>query len=88
MKELISDKDIFIQALLGERDQLFQENSRLKSKLEDHTDVESLKSSYEETISHQKQKIISLEQQVAYLQRRVWAVQRTFYQRGSPSAPA
>ena len=29
--------------------------------------VELLKSSYEETISHQKQKIISLEHQVAYL---------------------
>ncbi len=31
-----------------------------------------LESSYEETISHQKQKIISLEHQVAYLQRRIW----------------
>lgn len=72
MEELTSDKDSFIQALLAERDRLFQENSRLKSKLEDKTDVESLKSSYEETISHQQQKIISLEHQVAYLQRRMW----------------
>lgn len=72
MEELTSDKDSFIQALLAERDRLFQENSRLKSKLEDKTDVESLKSSYEETINHQQQKIISLEHQVAYLQRRVW----------------
>ncbi|MFS2613164.1 IS66 family transposase [Phocaeicola dorei] len=59
-------------AFLAERDRLFQENSRLRSKLEDHTDVELLKSSYEETLSHQKQKIISLEHQVAYLQRRIW----------------
>lgn len=72
MGGLISDKDSFIQALLAERDRLFQENSRLKSKLEDKTDVESLKSSYEETISHQQQKILSLEHQVAYLQRRIW----------------
>ncbi len=72
MEELTGDKDSFIQALLAERDRLFQENSRLKSKLEDKTDVESLKSSYEETINHQKQKINSLEQQVAYLQRRIW----------------
>lgn len=72
MEELTSDKDSFIQALLTERDRLFQENSRLKSKLEDKTDVESLKSSYEETINYQKQKINSLEQQVAYLQRRIW----------------
>lgn len=72
MEELTSDKDSFIQALLAERDRLFQENSRLKSKLEDKTNVESLKSSYEETINHQQQKIISLEHQVAYLQRRVW----------------
>lgn len=72
MEELTSDKDSFIQALLAERDRLFQENSRLKSKLEDKTDVDSLKTSYEETISHQQQKIISLEHQVAYLQRRIW----------------
>lgn len=72
MEALTSDKDSFIQALLAERDRLFQENSRLKSKLEDKTDVESLKSSYEETISHQQQKILSLEHQVAYLQRRIW----------------
>lgn len=67
MVELTSDKDSFIQALLAERDRLFQENSRLKSKLEDKTDLDSLKTSYEETISHQQQKIISLEHQVAYL---------------------
>lgn len=72
MEELPSDKDSFIQALLAERDRLFQENSRLKSKLEGKTDVESLKSSYEDTINHQQQKIISLEHQVAYLQRRIW----------------
>ena len=53
MEELTSDKDSFIQALLTERDRLLQENSRLKSKLEDKTDVESLKSSYEETINYQ-----------------------------------
>ena len=72
MEELSSDKDLFLQALLAERDRLFQENSRLKCKLEDRADVELLKSSYEKTISHQKEKIISLEQQVAYLQRRMW----------------
>lgn len=72
MEELTSNKDSFIQALLAERDRLFQENSRLKSKLEDKTDIDSLKSSYEETINHQQQKILSLEHQVAYLQRRIW----------------
>ena len=72
MEDLTSDKDSFIQALLAERDRLFQENSRLKSKLEDKTNIDSLKSSYEETISHQQQKILSLEHQVAYLQRRIW----------------
>lgn len=72
MEELSSDKDLFVQALLAERDRLFQENSRLKCKLGDRVDAESLKSSYEKTISHQKEKIISLEQQVAYLQRRMW----------------
>jgi transposase len=61
-----------IHLLLEKCDRLYQENSLLKGKLEDRTDVDALKSSYEQTISHQREKIVSLESQVAYLKRRVW----------------
>lgn len=51
---------------------MYQENQRLKGKLEDCTDVDALKSFYEQTISLQKDKILTLESQVAYLNRRLW----------------
>lgn len=61
-----------LNILLDRCDRLYQENSLLKGKLEDRTDVEALKSGYEQTIARQNEKIISLESQVAYLKRRVW----------------
>jgi len=72
MAENADDKDTFIQALLEERDRMFQEMQRLKGKLQGHTDVEQVKASYEKTIDTQQIKISKLEQQVAYLQRRLW----------------
>ncbi len=61
-----------INLLLEKCDRQYQEIQLLKGKLEDHTDVDALKSSYEQTISGQQEKIISLESQMAYLKRRVW----------------
>ncbi len=40
-------------------------------KHEDRTDVDALKSSYEQTISLKDEKILDLEKQVAYLKRRI-----------------
>ena len=45
-----------IQALLAERDRLFQKNSLLRSKLKNKMDKESPKSSCEDTINHQQQR--------------------------------
>jgi len=61
-----------LNILLDRCDHLYQENSLLKGKLEDRTDVDALKSGYEQTIARQNEKIISLESQIAYLKRRVW----------------
>jgi len=69
------DKEIsteLLNTLLENTDRLYQQNSLLKSKLEDRTDVDALKSTYEQTISELEQKIFTLESQVAYLKKRIW----------------
>lgn len=72
MQENKETSDKLIQTLLENTDRLYQQNSQLKSKLEDRTDVDALKYNYEKTISDLEEKIFSLESQVAYLKRRVW----------------
>lgn len=61
-----------LELLLEKCDRLYQENMLLKGKLEDRTDVDALKTSYEQTISRKDEKILDLEKQVAYLRRRIW----------------
>lgn len=61
-----------LQVLLERCDLQYQEIQRLKGQLSEGTDVGSLKSSYEHTIASQRDKILSLEKQVAYLSRRIW----------------
>lgn len=72
MQENNENTDELLLVLLDKCDRQYQEIQRLKSKLEDRTDVDALQSSYEQTISLQKEKILSLESQVAYLNRRLW----------------
>ena len=72
MQENKETSDKLFQTLLENTDRLYQQNSQLKSKLEDRTDVDALKYNYEKTISDLEEKIFSLESQVAYLKRRVW----------------
>ena len=72
MQKNDKNTDELLQVLLDKCDHLYQENQRLKSKLADRTDVDALKSSYEQTITSQQEKILSLESQVAYLKRRMW----------------
>lgn len=61
-----------LQVLLERCDLQYQEIQRLKGQLSEGVDVGSLKSSYEHTIASQRDKILSLEKQVAYLSRRIW----------------
>ena len=72
MQENKETSDKLLQTLLENTDRLYQQNSQLKSKLEDRTDVDALKSTYEKTISNLEEKISTLESQVAYLKRRIW----------------
>ena len=64
--------DAFIQALLEERDKLFQQNARLKSQLDSYAEVEAMKASYEKTINNKDIEIRSLKEQVERLLRQVW----------------
>lgn len=72
MQENKETSDKLLQTILENNDRLYQQNSQLKSKLEDRTDVDALKSTYEKTISSLEEKIFTLESQVAYLKRRIW----------------
>ena len=72
MQENKENPNELLELLLGKCDHLYQENMLLKGKLEDRTDVDALKTSYEQTISLKDEKILDLEKQVAYLKRRIW----------------
>ena len=72
MQENTENPNELLELLLEKCDRLYQENMLLKGKLEDRTDVDALKSSYEQTISLKDEKILKLEDEVAYLRRRIW----------------
>ena len=72
MQENKENPNELLDLLLEKCDRLYQENMLLKGKLEDRTDVDALKTSYEQTISKKDEKILDLEKQVAYLRRRIW----------------
>ena len=62
----------FVQLLLEKSDGLFRETIRLKSHIKDLKGLDEKKSSYEQTITEQREKILSLESQVEYLKHRLW----------------
>jgi transposase len=72
MEEQSEQTAALLQALLERCDLQYQEIQRLKGRLSEGVNVDVLKSSYEHTIATQKDKILSLEKQVAYLNRRIW----------------
>lgn len=72
MQENKENSNELLELLLEKCDRLYQENMLLKGKLEDRTDVDALKTSYEQTISKKDEKILDLEKQVAYQRRRIW----------------
>ena len=61
MQENNENTDELLRVLLDKCDHLYQENQLLRSKLDDRTDVDALKFSYEKTLSLQNDKILSLE---------------------------
>ena len=72
MQENKENPNELLELLLEKCDRLYQENMLLKGKLEDRTDVDAFKSSYEKTLSEKDTRIVDLEKQVAYLRRRIW----------------
>jgi transposase len=72
MQEIKENPNELLELLLEKCDHQYQEIQLLKGKLEDRTDVDALKSSYEHTISLKDEKILKLEDEVAYLRRRIW----------------
>ena len=72
MQENKDNSNELLELLLEKCDCQYREIQLLKGKLEDRTDVDALKFSYEQTISLKDEKILDLEKQVAYLKRRIW----------------
>ena len=84
MQENKENPNELLELLLEKCDRLYQENMLLKGKLEDRTDVDALKSSYEKTLSEKDTRIVDLEKQVASLRRRIWGKSSERYIQADP----
>ena len=76
---MTAEDEVFLQAILEERDRLFRETSRLKSQLASYENIESTITSYtqqlnqkDETINQLDQTINKLKRQVESLLRKIW----------------
>ena len=72
MQEIPENTDKLLDLLLEKCDLQYQEIQRLQGKLADRTDVDALKSGYEQAIQEKDERILDLEKQVAFLRRRIW----------------
>lgn len=72
MQEPPENTDKLLDLLLEKCDLQYQEIQQLQGKLADRTDVDALKSGYEQAIREKDEKILDLEKQVAFLRRRIW----------------
>ena len=84
MQENKENPNELLELLLEKCDRQYQEIQLLKGKLEDRTDVDALKSSYEKTLSEKDTRIVDLEKQVAYLRRRIWGKSSERYIQADP----
>ena len=66
------EEELFLQQILENRDQLYQETSRLKSQLSGYQNFESERASYQKQLTEKDQAIIKLKQQIEMLQRKIW----------------
>jgi transposase len=76
---MTTEETLFLQEILEERDRLYREVSRLQSQIEGYEDFENERVSYQkqlgekdELINEKENQILSLQQQVDYLKRKVW----------------
>jgi transposase len=66
------EEEIFVQAILQERDRLFRETSRLNSQLSSYENFEAERISYQRQLGQKDETINNLKRQVEMLQRKVW----------------
>ena len=66
------EEEIFVQAILHERDRLFRETSRLNSQLSSYENFEAERISYQRQLGQKDETINNLKRQVEMLQRKVW----------------
>lgn len=69
---MTTEETLFLQEILEERDRLYREASRLRSQIEGYEDFENERVSYQSQLSEKDVQILSLQQQVDYLKRKVW----------------
>jgi transposase len=66
------EEEIFVHAILQERDRFFRETSKLKSELSSYENFEAERISYQKQLVQKDQTINSLKRQIEMLQRKVW----------------
>ncbi len=69
---MTNEETLFLQTILEDRDHLFRETSRLRSRMEGYEHFEQERVSYQKKIVEQEEQIRSLQQQVEYLKRKIW----------------
>ena len=69
---MTTEETLFLQEILEERDRLYREASRLQSQIEGYEDFEKERVSYQKQLGEKDVQILSLQQQVDYLKRKVW----------------
>jgi transposase len=83
---MINEEALFLQNILEDRDRLFRETSRLRSRIERYEHFEQERISYQKQLGEKEQRIsdqdreikdkegqiISLQRQVEYLKRKIW----------------
>src|SRR5665648_1105552 len=66
------NEEVFLQAILQERDRLFRETSRLNSQLSSYENFEAERISYQQQLGQKDETINKLKQHIEMLQRRIW----------------
>ncbi len=69
---MTTEETLFLQEILEERDRLYREASRLQSQIEGYEDFEKERASFQNQLGEKDLQILSLQQQVEYLKRKVW----------------
>ena len=69
---MTTEETLFLQEILEERDRLFRETSKLRSQIEGYKDIETERASYQHQLGEKDKQILSLQQQVDYLKRKIW----------------